>query len=240
MLQNDVVTLRLDGDVSFPVFATAIKELNALLGSLSSEITGSSTTVQWKVVELSASSAVTTIQGTADDPKDVPSIITAYSLVGQALADRSEIPYSEAIRQPANAIASLARGEITAIHFNTSIAQHVVREPPARPESQVALNTFGAIEGRIRTLTDRRALRFTLYDSLFDAPVICHLSPDTEERARQLWRKRVIVEGLVRRDPKSGIPTQIRDIRGIQEVPPTPPGSYRAARGALRSLAGKQ
>ncbi len=237
--QDDVITLGLDGEVRISDFSTAVSELNELLKSLSSEITGSSATVQWKVLELSASSAITTIRGTADDPKDVPSIMTAYGIVGQALADRSEIPYSDDIRRHADSIASLVNGEITAIHFRTPRAQHIVRQPPDRPERLESVDVFGAIEGRIRTLSDRKSLRFTLYDNLFDAPVSCLLSPEIEDRARQLWRKRVIVEGLIRRDAKTGIPTQIRNIREIHEVPPASLGSYRAARGALRIVKSK-
>ncbi|MDE2816676.1 MAG: hypothetical protein OXM03_01630 [Chloroflexota bacterium] len=235
--KNDNVTLKLDGVVPFPDFATAISELNELLKSLCSEITGSAATVQWKVVELSASSAATTIQGTSDDPKDVPSILTAYSTVGQALEDNSEIPYSEEIRRHARSIASLVNGEITAIHFGTPRALHIVRKPPKREEKPVTVDAFGTIEGRIRTLSDRQSLKFTLYDNLFDAPVICYLSLDNADEAARLWRKRVVVEGLIRRNPKTGIPMQIRKIRAISELPSSNPGSYREARGALRNIA---
>ncbi len=235
--RNDVVSLKLDGEVPFPDFARAISELNELLKTLSSEITGSAASVEWKVIELSASSAVTTLRGTSDDPKDVPSITAAYSIVGQALEDHSEIPYSEDIRRHALSIASLVNGEITAIHFSTPRAQHIVREPPRREQKPVPVDAFGAIEGRIRTLSDRQNLKFTLYESLFDAPVICYLSLEHADQAARLWRKRVIVEGLIRRDPKTGIPTQIRSIRAINEIPSAAPGSYREARGALRNVA---
>ena len=99
------------------------------------------------------------------------------------------------------------------------------------------VDAFGAIEGRIRTLSDRQSLKFTLYESLFDAPVMCYLSLENADEAARLWRKRVIVEGLIRRDPKTGIPTQIRSIRTINEIPSAAPGSYREARGALRNIA---
>lgn len=236
-LSNDSASLKLEGVVPFPDFATAIGELNELLRSLSSEITGHAATVQWNVVGLSTSSAVATVQGTSDDPKDLSSILTAYSIIGQALEDQTEIPYSEEIRRHAHSIASLVNGDITAIHFNTSSALHVVREPPAREKILVAVDALGAIEGRIRTLTDRQNLKFTLFDSLFDSAVSCYISSDQADEARRLWRKRVIVEGQVRRQPKTGIPTQIRNIRTIQELPNAAPGSYRAARGALRDSA---
>ena len=127
--QDDIVTLRLEGRVPFSHFATAINALDGLLKSLSTEITGSPATVQWNIVELSASSAVTTIQGTADDPMDIPPITTAYALVGQALADRSEIPYSEEIRRHANSIASLVNDEIVA--YTLQYAKSAVRRPGA-------------------------------------------------------------------------------------------------------------
>ena len=235
--EDDIVTLRLDGVVPFPDFATAIVELNELLRSLSSEITGSAATVQWNVVGLSASSAVATVQGASDDPEDLSAVLTAYSNVGQALEDQTEIPYSEDIRRHARSIASLVNGDITAIHFSTSRNLHILREPPTREKTPVTVDAIGAIEGRIRTLTDRQSLKFMLFDSLFDSAVSCYISPGQADEAQRLWRKRVIVEGQVRRQPKTGIPTQIRNIRAIQELPSATPGSYRAARGALRDLA---
>ena len=233
-VQHDNITLRLDGTVPFPDFAIAMRELDELLKSLSLEITGSPTTIHWRIIELSASGAVTTVQGVAADPTDVPPIVTAFSMVGQALAAHAEMPYSENICRHATAIASLINGEITAVHFTTSHAEHIVRAPPRQPEEQLPANTFGAIEGRIRTLPNPQALQFTLYESLFGAPVICYASPRIDDDARRLRGQRVLVEGLVRRDPKTGIPTQIKDIRAIHEMPVVPPGSYRAARGALR------
>ncbi len=235
--QNDNVTLKLDGVVPFTDFATAVSELDELLKSLSSEITGSPATVQWKVVGLSASSAVTTIQGTADDPTDVSPIVTAYSLIGRALQNHSEIPYSEDVRRRATSIASLLSDEVTAIHFTTPSGQHIVREPPERQDRSVAVDSFGTVEGRIRTLSDRQNLKFMLYDSLFDSAVTCFLSSEQADEARRLWRERVAVEGLVRRDPQTGIPTQIRNIRAIHRIPSAAPGSYREARGALRNVA---
>lgn len=234
---DDIVTLRLDGEVSIDHFATAVNALDGLLKSLSSEITGSPASVRWRIVELSASSAVTTIRGTAEDPTDVPPIITAYSIIGQALQNHSDIPYSEDICRRAASIASLVNGEITAIHFTSPRGQHIVREPPKRQEETVAVDSFGAVEGRIRTLSDRQNLKFMLYDSLFDSAVTCFLSPEKADEARRLWRERVVVEGIVRRDPHSGIPTQIRNIRAIHKMPSAAPGSYREARGALRNVA---
>jgi hypothetical protein len=51
---------------------------------------------------------------------------------------------------------------------------------------------------------------------------------------RELWGRRAIVEGEVRRDPWSGRPTKIRQVTAVEPVPEdSAPGGWREARGAL-------
>jgi hypothetical protein len=51
---------------------------------------------------------------------------------------------------------------------------------------------------------------------------------------RDVWGRRVIVEGLVNRDPITGQPETIRSITRVEVLPDNEPGSYRRAIGALR------
>ena len=46
------------------------------------------------------------------------------------------------------------------------------------------LVTYGAIEGRVQSLSQRKGLRFTLYYQEFDRAVSCYLSEGQEERMR--------------------------------------------------------
>jgi hypothetical protein len=98
----------------------------------------------------------------------------------------------------------------------------------------VPIVAYGAIEGVVQTLTNRRELRFTLYDSLQDRAVVCHLHEGQEDLMRNAWGKRVIVQGFVTRDGLNGRPLQISR---ITDVIPVIAGDYKKGRGALKSAA---
>ena len=50
--------------------------------------------------------------------------------------------------------------------------------------------------------------------------VPCYLSDEDEAKMSGLWRKRVRVVGLLRRDSSSGLPQSIRDVTNIQVLEP--------------------
>jgi hypothetical protein len=97
---------------------------------------------------------------------------------------------------------------------------------------------YGAVEGRIQTLTSRGGLRFTLYDSLHDKAVSCYLAEDLEDIMRDAWGRRAIIEGRVSRDAKSGRPLAVRGITTLQVLPEIAPEKYRDLRGIARSTSG--
>ena len=56
------------------------------------------------------------------------------------------------------------------------------------------------------------------YDASRGVP--CYLSDEDEAKMAELWRKRVRVEGLLRRDSSSGLPQSIRDVTNIEVLKP--------------------
>lgn len=52
------------------------------------------------------------------------------------------------------------------------------------------ISAYSAIEGVVQTLTSRRGLRFTLFDSLHDQAVSCYLEDGQEELMRGVWGRR--------------------------------------------------
>ena len=97
---------------------------------------------------------------------------------------------------------------------------------------RVTIAAYGAVEGRIQTLTTRRGLRFTLYDSLHDRAVSCHLREGQQETMRGLWDRCAVVQGRVSRDAITGRPIAIRNITKIEPRPEARTGSYLEAREA--------
>ena len=89
------------------------------------------------------------------------------------------------------------------------------------------------MEGRIETVTRRKGLRFTLYDSLDDKAVSCYLEDGQEKLMRGAWGRRALVEGWVSRDPATGRPLTIRRVSHVELLPDVESGGYRRARGVV-------
>ncbi|MEX1005923.1 MAG: hypothetical protein WD156_11220 [Acidimicrobiia bacterium] len=93
---------------------------------------------------------------------------------------------------------------------------------------------IGTVRGRVEMVTQRRGLRFTLYDLLSDRAVYCYLAPDKAEMLRFAWGHIADVTGIVKRDPNTDRPVTIRRVSSVEAVPEVSSDSYLRARGAIR------
>ncbi len=237
---GDTVTLALDGAVSLSEFATAVAEFDALLAALTAESDGGG--VAWQIDALEYSSAITTARGVPTNgavPERIDWVVRAYIEVWQALESGGSIPFSPAVRQSAEALAGLLVGPtIEAIRFETADDDAIIRKPPtpAIPAASAARTrsaSYGAVTGRIQTLTSRNALRFALYDQIHDRAVSCYLVEGGQAMMREMWDRMAIVEGWVSRDPESGRPLTIRRVSNITPLSEREPDAYKRARGAI-------
>jgi hypothetical protein len=126
-------------------------------------------------------------------------------------------------------------------HYPEQSPWNTVREAlatlPVAPFVPTA-DSYGAITGRVQTLTNRGGLRFALYDTLHDRAVSCYLAEGHESIMRDMWGRLASVEGLIRRDPITGRPLTIRDIRQIEPLPEHAPQALEAVRGISPSPQG--
>ena len=229
---GDNLTLEIGGEVSLQDLADGFVRFRKLIDALTDEVSEKAG-ITWVVDDLRPGSAVATIRGEAPKPEDVGRVVHAYGIVGRSLQHGEPIPYSEKVRRSARDLLSLLGGKVISIRFETPDEEWTVVTPAARVASMGPRSAFGAIEGRIETLTRRKGLRFILYDTLHDRAVACYLNEDQEELMRGGWGRRAIVEGLVTRDPVTGLPATIRQVRNIEFLPESARGSYRNARGVL-------
>lgn len=234
---EDTVTLELDGDVPLAEFSQTIQHFSALLGALGDEIAGGNQ-IEWIVEELQAGSATATVRGSSLSPDTIPKIVLAYASVGNALETGQSIPYSEKVARHAHAITNVLDGKITAIRFRTATSQATIASTFAGERSlQYAL---GRVKGVIHTVSDRRRLRFTLYDALFDRAITCYITEDQEGLIRSAWRKRVAVSGRVGRDRERGRPVEVRDVTSVEIIDIPEPDSYKDIRGILKPALGSE
>ena len=225
------MTLALSGDVPFDSFAKAMSSFNSLVSALGTEHDAGGD-IQWFVDALEKSSALATIRGESTRPEKVEAVVDGYTQIATALeAKRPMPPYRARTLGYAQDIVSLLNEHITSVRFETAIEEHIVTSPPFvgvvpfRP-------AYGAIEGRVQTLTNRQSLRFTLFDSFHDRAVSCYVVEGYEEIMRESWDKRAVVEGLVTRDPSTGRPLAVRQVTHVR-ILPDEEGDYRKARGAI-------
>jgi len=236
---SDTLTLILDGTVTLQDFAEAIEHFHGLVGSLSREV-AQGISIDWVVTELESGSAIATIQGRGA-PAGVEKVVRAYERVGTALQSRQELPFSAQVQREARALAALVNGQIEAVRFETQEMDALIRHMgdlpfgvSARAGEQQA-DAFGAVEGIVEALSRRRGLRFTLYDLLYDKAVSCYLEPGHEDIMRDVWGKRAIVHGRVRRDPLTGRPLSVRNVTEVRVVTEGRRGDWRAAEGAYQA-----
>lgn len=231
-MAQDTITLALSGEVSLDQLASAARNLAALVSALSDEVAGKERP-EWIVEYLDAGSATMTLAGRAIEEDTVERIVRAYALVGRSLERDETLPYSEKVESAARRITSVLNGTVTAVRFETPEDTATVVSPSATVEAQKQLHAYGAIEGRVQTLTSRGGLRFVLYDSLFGKAVYCYLQAGGEDMMRGAWDRRAVVEGWVSREPLSGRPVSVRQVTGVRLLDEIERGSYRKARGAV-------
>lgn len=225
---KDTITLTLNGEIDLHRFATAVSNLEVLIQGLSKE--KGAENIRWVIHDLQTSSAMATVRGESDILEEVERVVNAYEDVGQSLQAGERPDYSETVVKAANAITAVLGNKVTSVRFETPDREFTVASRPGIAIESVIMKSFGAIEGRVQTLTNRKGLRFVLFDTLHDRAISCYLSEGQEERMRELWGKRAIVEGEVSREKDTGRPLAIRHIADIKALEEIQRGSYLRAR----------
>lgn len=185
------MTLALQGEtVGLHEFADAVTRLAKLVAELSRDARAPG--LGWEIDELDVGSAITTARAASLNghrPEQVEQVVRSYLEVGRALQERQTVPFSESIRREAEGIAAIlkAKSNIEAIRFETAEDDAIVREAPMQAKEPVVRAAYGAVTGRIQTLSSRSRLRFTLYDRLHDRPVSCYLNEGQEDQIRDAW-----------------------------------------------------
>jgi hypothetical protein len=229
---DNILTLALEGEVTLADFSEATKEFRALIAALSQEI-GGKAKIDWRIDDLNAGSAMTTIRGISPHPEIIAGVVRAYATVGSALQAQAPIPYSEKVRQSALRLRKRVKGSINSIRLETPFSEAIItRETQGNREATITY-TYGQVQGIVQTLTNRGGLRFILYDIIFDKPISCYLDEGYEHIMRGAWGRKVAVSGMIGREPEQGRPIVVRHITTVDILDDTPPGSYRDARGVI-------
>ncbi len=227
-MAKDTITFALNGEVELVRFSTAISIFENLVLALSKEYKAEG--IRWIIHDLQISSAIATVRGESDILEEVERVVNAYEDVGRSLQSCQRPNYSEPVVRAANAVTSILGDKVTSVRFETADQEYTVTSRPEIAMATTIIKSFGAIEGRIQTLSNRKGLRFVLFDTLNDRAVSCYLSEGQEEKMRESWGKRAMVEGEISRERETGRPLAIRHVSDIKVLPELQRGSYLRAR----------
>jgi hypothetical protein len=233
---SDTVTLALDGTISLSEFASAVARFNGLVAALTADAKVQD--VDWQIDALDYSSAITTARGVSKNgakPEQISRVVRAYLEVGQALERGQTVPYSRKVRTEADGLRAVLRvSGVEAVRFETAEADAIIRtQPPPTSVPVKRAEAYGAVTGRVQTLTSRNSLRFVLYDHIYEKAVTCYLAEGDESMMRQMWDRVATVEGWISRDPETGRPLTVRRIASVTALTEVEPQDYMNARGAL-------
>lgn len=228
-MANDIITLALSGDVPLGAFDTAVRHFTALVNAITHDL--AIPDIEWDISALETGSAIISIRGASTDTTAVEKAVRAYSSVGKALEEQQRIPYSDRVAREAIAIAGVISDRVPYVRFETLESDATIYSKTPQNIISPIVISIGAVEGKIQTLTNRKGLRFTLFDTLHDKAVSCYLHEDQEDLMRQSWGKRAIISGKISRERFSGRPVSMRDISDVEILVESIPGSYLKARG---------
>jgi hypothetical protein len=232
-MANDSLTLILNGEVTLADFAAAMARFTDLVADLSNEVAGEAA-IQWMVEHLDAGSATATVRAVADDRPAIERVVEAYGIVARAAETGDPIPYSGNILARLRELAEITDGRITSVSLATdTVEATIARGVVAGERPHKARQSYGMVKGRVESITRRRGLKFTLYDEVFDRPIICHIREDQKELMRNAWGRRATVAGRIARDPVYGHPVWVRDITEIRLLNEYAPGAFRKTLGIL-------
>jgi hypothetical protein len=239
-MQDNTLTLIIDGEVHLNVYTEVLRHFSKLVNLISSEVV-QDVEIEWIISDLQVGSAIATIVGHAPTNEPIAKVIEAYEQIGSALENNQPILLSEAVREEVATLVGHIRNDgITGLRFETAQHEYSVWANLAHQQIRTQYAAFGAVKGRVQSISNRRSLRFTLYDALFDKSVCCYIDEEQQDLMREIWGNDVIVFGRVTRDTQHGRAMIVRNITNIQKIIKAEPGSYKAARGVLAWQAGDE
>ena len=233
-MANDTVLLGLEGPINLNELAMAARRFSDLMTAITQEVGGGGR-VRWVVSELHGGSMQVAAKGEVRRPSNLYYVERAartYIEVGKNLQSGNVLKFPEKVRKPAELLHEMIERRNHPGRFEnteeTAVILPFTRQ--ATPEELIT-KAHGAIEGKIQTVSSRGNLHFTLYDVMNDRAISCYLDEGREEMLRDLWGKRVTVEGVLTRDAMTGRPLTIRQISKVSPLEPRF-GTYRNALGA--------
>lgn len=237
----ECLTLDLKGDLPIDKFEKAVLSFFDLIKEVTKEALHEKQRIRWTVTVRSGSALVNAIphfdKDTATEALEILHAVPAGIRLLESGAEEMPTLFNREAVRAVKALGTL-RGmkgkDVTGVVIRSgSEKSFVTSRSAATADSLIGgqRQTYGAIEGKMQTITERGGFRFVVYDSLHDRRVDCFIEEDLMDTALSNFRKRVRVSGLVQFDrfgdpvsikateiyvfrPNSDLPS-VREMRGI-------------------------
>ena len=240
-MADDLVTFRIDGEVTIDKLSAALTGFWAVLEALH-ESRGAK--VRWVLAGLDYGSAAATAQAVPldeDAARHVPAMPADYLQAARQVARGDGDPERPVLR----AVRELVEfaDESNPVVFETGDDEVIFVAPAAIPriagaaERQLqTTKSLGSVRGRVEMISQRNALRFSIYELVNDRAVSCYPHPDYADVMREAWGRIADVTGTITRDAATGRPVSIRRVTRVDVVEDEgEPDGYLRARGAIET-----
>ncbi len=235
------ITITLTGDVTLADYVDVMSKLSNLLNALNDEVCPKHS-VEWQISDLEAGSARSSVVCPSELEEDIRvanSIVSRYDDIGKDARRGDLSSYSRGVQDAVHAITNKINGKVKSVIFQTEDNEwpihknyiNITGNELSCLEKVEFLESFGAIKGRIESISKHKRHSFRVYDLDNKNGVTCYLDPDFEEKMRDVWGKIAFVEGIIRRDPITGDPTSVRQVKNITVINEGTPGGWRKAMG---------
>jgi hypothetical protein len=246
MIATDLnITLKLSGNVTLSLFVEALSSLNDLLAAAGEEV--GAPPIEWVVQDLEVGSTIATVQGVGESPEVISQVTGAALRAAMAFETRdpelADLPSVSMVRSLTTVLdgvvpeLSLSSGEL-AVVISSEDLDPSINEPLLDVDADSSLpervSAIGSLTGIVQMVSHARDVRFSIRDERSGRILKSYVSADQTENLRAAWDKRAVVEGLITRDARSGVPVALADVRRISLAREVPAGAFMRARGILR------
>jgi len=213
------LTLQLHGEIPLEKFQRAVSAFVDLVQEVTKETLTRDHQIRWTTAVRAGSAMVIAIPHYESETEaEALQVLRAIPSGINAIEHGTEVMPLHFNRDAVNAVKRLAivpglKGtDVTSISIRGGHEKvNVTAKSVATAEALVGgqRQSYGAIEGKLRTITDCGGFRFVVYDSLANKRTDCFIDEELLEEALANFRKRVRVSGVVRCD-RFGDPVSIK------------------------------
>jgi hypothetical protein len=226
------VTLDFDGPIVTPdTFRRLVSAFVDLLTAVTDKAAGNGKKTVWDMTvstgsRLFIARAVADQQTTATTRRVLTAIPNGLKKLEKGSADVPAYFDQRALRA-ARELASIPKQrKLTYVRFHAEGPSITVSQRSA--DTAIKLlgqhQALGSVEGKLQTLSERGSLQFVVFDDLYENGVNCFIDEELMDQAKDAFRKRVSVTGMIQYDQESR-PVSIRvdTIKVFKDVSELPP-----------------